>query len=430
MKRTKNFNIKKELKKNPKTQEILEIMEKIAEKGFSVFIAGGGVRDFLLHKKPKDIDLAVSAKPEELLKIFPSAKNHFAKYGLSLIPLKTKEMLEVTSFRKDSHYEDGRRPQSISYSSAKEDALRRDFTINSLFYDPLKEEIIDFTGGLEDLKNKIIKTNGSAQQRFEEDHLRILRALRLAHQLDFQLEESLQKSLPLFAEKIKKISRERIVEELFKMFSAGKMAVAIQKLKDYSIFPLIFPTLNSQIEEKYIDFWNKEFSFYDEPAFCWTVFALPFFHKESHKTELFLKNFLMGKNQFKKVLSYLKAVQSLTKETNSLSENLKLLEGKKQQVLELSFFWWEILSLDSSALKKIQKEFEKREKEGKLPPPLVKGEDLLKLSPPPPRKLFSSLIQKAFEYQMQKPLAKKSEILKYIAGEKAQPHKKTKIKPS
>ena len=147
-------NIKKQLELQANWPEVKNIIEVLSKKGFQTVVAGGAVRDALLKKIPKDLDLATSAKAEEVLKIFPSAKGEFAKYGVVFIPLKTKETLEITSFRKDVSYKDGRRPSSISYSKIEEDARRRDFTINALFYDPQKEEIIDFTGGL-----KIYKIN-------------------------------------------------------------------------------------------------------------------------------------------------------------------------------------------------------------------------------------------------------------------------------
>ena len=160
-----NKDIRKQLELKLNWPKIENVIKTLSDKGFQVVIAGGAVRDILLKKSPKDIDLATSAKAEDVLKIFPSAKGKFAKYGVVVIPLKQGERLELTSFRKDDLYKDGRRPDSISYSSMKEDAKRRDFTINALFYDSQSEEIIDFIGGLKDLQNKILRAVGKADER-------------------------------------------------------------------------------------------------------------------------------------------------------------------------------------------------------------------------------------------------------------------------
>ena len=414
-----NKDIKKQLEQKNSWPEIKNIIEQIAKKGFQAVVVGGAVRDAFLQKTPKDIDLATSARPEEVLKIFPSAKKHFAKYGVVFIPLKTKETLEITSFRTDSDYKDGRRPQSVSYGGMEEDASRRDFTMNALFYDFQKEEIIDFIGGLKDLQNKTLKTVGDPEQRFEEDHLRALRALRLAHQLRFQIDESTKKAIHLFAKKIKIISKERILEELTRMFSEGRIGSAVKSLTDQNVFPSVFPNLKYPLKDKHLnnpfDFWNKDFSFYKEPAFFWTVFGLPFFYSDTKGFQNFLKNLLAPNSHIKKSLSYLKAVQTLTTAQSSFTEKLQALDGQKKQVLELSSFWLKSQNSDITALNHILQEFEKRKQEGKLPEPLVKGSDLLKLFPTLPKKDFSLTLKWAFEYQMEHHKAEKSEILEKLS---------------
>ena len=411
-------NIKKQLKRKDSWSEIKNIIELISKKGFQVVVAGGAVRDALLKKIPKDIDLATSAKAEELLKIFPSAKGPFAKYGVVFIPLQTKETLEITSFRKDSSRTDGRRPRSISYSSMKEDASRRDFTINALFYDSQKEKLIDFVKGIKDLQNKILRTVGPAKKRFEEDHLRALRALRLSHQLEFQIDEETKKALPFFAKKITKISKERILEELVKMFSVGRIGPALKSLKNHDVFPFIFPNLDPSLESKYLkhpfDFWDKDFSFCEDQAFFWTALALPFFYLDAKAFELFLKSLLVRSSHIKNSLSYLKATQILTINPSSLTKKLQALDGQKKQVSELSSFWLQSQGLDVHPLNKILQEFEKRQKEGKLPAPLVKGSDILEAFPAVPKQYLTLFLKQAFEHQMEYPQSSKSDILKKL----------------
>ena len=131
----------------------------------------------LLGNKPKDYDVVTSATPQEICKIFRRTIKVGAKFGV-IIVLMESEQVEVATFRAEAGYSDGRRPDKVSFTSAKEDALRRDFTINGMFYDPLKNKVIDYVGGRDDLKKKIIRTIGKADERFSEDYLRMLRAVR------------------------------------------------------------------------------------------------------------------------------------------------------------------------------------------------------------------------------------------------------------
>ena len=413
-------DIQKHLELKKEWPEVKNIMAELHKKGFQAVLAGGAVRDALLQKTPQDLDIATSARPEEILKIFPYAKGHFSKYAVVFLPLKSKGHIELATFRKDLSYTDGRRPQAVSLSSMEEDAKRRDFTINALFYDPQSKKIIDFTGGLEDLKKKSLRSVGQAKKRFEEDHLRVLRALRLAHQLDFQIDRDIQKNIPSFAGKIQILSKERIVEELMKMFSKGQIGSALKSLQKHKLFSSLFPSLGDPFKSPYIakpfEFWNNPFSFYKDPAFIWTLFGLPFFYSKPKKFELFLKNLLLPSSQIKNSLSYLKAVSILTRGQSSFGEKIQAFHRQKAQVFELSDFWLKSQKGEKQILHTALKEFEKREQKGRLPDPLVRGADLLKVSPPLLKNQFSSLLKQAFEYQMEQPQAKKSEILKKILG--------------
>ena len=408
--------IKMQLELSEDWPEVKSLMETLLKKGFQAVLAGGAVRDALLKKPPKDMDIATSACPEEVLKLIPSAKGAFSKYGVVVIPLKTKKCVQVTSFRTDSLYKDGRRPEMISYSSMEEDAKRRDFTINALFYDLQKEQIIDFTGGLKDLRNKLVRTVGKAKKRFEEDHLRILRALRFAHQLDFQIDEETKTVISAFAPKVQKLSKERILEELVKMFSRGKMGLILKNLQDYGLFPYLFSDLESPLKAKHLKrpfvFWNQEFSFYKNQAFSWTVFGLPFFYSNTKQFNLFLKDLLVSSAYAKKSVSYLGALYHLTTDHSSLTEKLQALDGQKAELFELAYFWLKSQGREISSLNQILREFEQREKKGRLPKALVTGSDLLKFYPNLPREKFSFVLKQAFEYQMEHPKAKKTEILK------------------
>lgn len=409
-------DIKKQLELSEDWVEVKGIIEALLKRGFQAVLAGGAVRDALLKKPSKDMDIATSARPKEVLKIFSKAKGEFSKYGVVVIPLKTKKCVEVTSFRADSDYKDGRRPEAVFYSSMEEDAKRRDFTINALFYDLQEEKVIDFTGGVKDLKKGVIRSVGRAEQRFKEDYLRVLRALRFAHQLDFQIDVKTQKAILAFSSKVQKLSKERILDELMKMFSAGKIGLAVKNLQDYGLFPYVFPNLKSSLKSQSLEnpfvFWNQKFSFYRDPAFCWTVFGLPFFYFDVKPFKLFLKSLLVSSACLKKSASYFTGLCRLTANHSSFTEKLLALEGQKGEVFELTYFWLKSQNREIFSLNQILKEFGKREIEGRLPKALVTGSDLLKFYPALSKEKFSFVLKKAFEYQMENPRAKKAKILK------------------
>ena len=193
--------------------------------GFAAFWVGGCVRDFLLGREPQDFDIATDARPEQVEKLF---KRPFAvgkKFGV-IIVVEGGQQFQVATFRAEADYQDGRRPEKIVFANAEADALRRDFTVNGLFYDPLTKKIHDWVGGEKDLRAKIIRTIGKPEERFGEDHLRLLRAVRFAAQLDFEIEPKTFAAVKTLAPKIKLISAERIRDELAEIISAAACARA------------------------------------------------------------------------------------------------------------------------------------------------------------------------------------------------------------
>ncbi len=196
-----------------------EIVAKLQQNGFAAFWVGGCVRDFLLGRAPTDFDIATDAKPEQVEKLFPKTIPVGRKFGV-IIVLENGIQFQVATFRAEADYQDGRRPEKIEFANAEADASRRDFTVNGLFYDPLTKKIHDWVGGEKDLRAKIIRTIGAPEERFGEDHLRMLRAVRFAAQLGFEIEAKTFSAIQLLAPKIKIISAERVRDELLKLFAA------------------------------------------------------------------------------------------------------------------------------------------------------------------------------------------------------------------
>ncbi|MEP0842429.1 MAG: CCA tRNA nucleotidyltransferase, partial [Phycisphaerae bacterium] len=192
------------------------IVRALKDAGHQALWAGGCVRDMLLGREPSDIDIATSATPEQIMALFKPTRKVGVQFGVVLVR-KAGHWFEVATFRRDVNYADGRRPEQVVFTDAREDALRRDFTINGLFYDPITGQVIDYVGGQEDLRAGLVRAIGDPAQRFAEDHLRLLRAARFAARLGFQIEASTAEAVRAHAADLVRISPERIREELEKM---------------------------------------------------------------------------------------------------------------------------------------------------------------------------------------------------------------------
>lgn len=193
----------------------LRIVTRLAEKGFNALFAGGSVRDALLNRAVADIDIATDATPERVQAIFPHTVPVGVNFGVVIV-IENGTPYEVASFRSDLSYSDGRRPDTIVFSTPEDDAQRRDFTINGIFYDPLADRLLDFVGGQADLERQILRTIGSPEKRFAEDRLRLMRAVRFSAALGFEIEPETWASIRRGAPSIQSISVERVRDELLK----------------------------------------------------------------------------------------------------------------------------------------------------------------------------------------------------------------------
>src|SRR4051794_984387 len=193
------------------------IVERLRDAGHIAYFAGGCGPDLLRGETPKDFDVATDARPEDVQKLFSRTYAVGAHFGV-IVVLEDAFQFEVATFRADDAYIDGRRPVSVRFASPEEDAKRRDFTINGMFYDPEKEQVIDYVAGRADLGAKRIRAIGQATERFAEDRLRMLRAVRFATVLDFENEAETWAALTANASEITRISAERIREELVRIF--------------------------------------------------------------------------------------------------------------------------------------------------------------------------------------------------------------------
>ncbi len=232
-----------------KAQHAAEIVRTLRSEGFAAYFAGGCVRDLLLDREPADYDVATSATPTQVMQIFPQTYAVGAQFGVVLVPIyndtpkgPANYAVEVATFRSDGAYSDGRHPDQVQFSSeAKLDVQRRDFTINGLLLDPISKEVFDYVGGRKDLERRIIRTIGDPHQRFSEDKLRLLRAIRFAARFGYAIEEKTFHAIRELAPQINQVSRERVRDEILKVLTEGQARRAFELLDETGLLEQVLP---------------------------------------------------------------------------------------------------------------------------------------------------------------------------------------------
>lgn len=239
---------------SPDAAESLRIILRLRDAGFTALWAGGCVRDALLGKAPKDFDVATDATPDAVRDVFGKASTlaFGASFGvIGVLPPRgdrnsseSVQPTEVATFRSDGTYTDGRRPDSVHFGDARADALRRDFTINGLFYDPVQSLVIDYVGGQDDLAAGVLRTIGDPEKRFDEDKLRMLRVVRFATTLGFKIDPATQSSVQSRASEINVVSGERIGAEMRRVIAHASAADGIGHLIDCRLNEPVLPELH------------------------------------------------------------------------------------------------------------------------------------------------------------------------------------------
>ena len=221
-----------------------EIAARLRKSGHMAYFAGGCVRDMVRGLTPKDYDIATDARPEAVQKLFPRTYAVGAHFGV-IIVLENGFQFEVATFRSDEGYIDGRHPSAVRFSSPEEDAKRRDFTINGMFYDPVAEEVIDFVGGRADIAAKLVRAIGDPAERLAEDRLRMLRAVRFATVLDYKIDNGTWKALVANAPSINQISAERIRDELVRVLTSPNRVRGWDLLDSSGLMRVILPEIDA-----------------------------------------------------------------------------------------------------------------------------------------------------------------------------------------
>lgn len=233
------------------TQELAaKIVKTLRDAGYIAYFAGGWVRDFLMQHPSDDIDIATNASPEVIMRLFPHTVKVGLAFGIVIVILNGRQF-EVATFRRDVGYGGGRKPEKIELATPEEDALRRDFTINGMFYDPLTDTIYDFVQGREDLEKGIIRTIGSPHDRFVEDRLRMVRAIRFASRFNFAIDEATQRGIEQNSHTLfPAVSMERIWHEFTKMSKFPRFDRAILEMHRLGLLGIIFPSLRHMSSEE------------------------------------------------------------------------------------------------------------------------------------------------------------------------------------
>lgn len=237
----------------------VEVLAKLREAGYVAYWAGGCVRDELLGRTPKDYDVATSARPEEIRNLFGHRRTLAIGEAFGVIAVigpKEAGMVEATTFRRDGNYADGRRPDAVEFTDAEEDARRRDFTMNALFFDPIENRVIDYVGGVADIERRVVRAVGDARARFGEDKLRMLRAVRMASRFGFDIDPATSDALRAAAREITLVSPERIAQEMRAMLGKPGQAEAAKLLMRTGLMEAIVPEITPLAEPPGVNEWD------------------------------------------------------------------------------------------------------------------------------------------------------------------------------
>lgn len=435
----------------------IQIIQTLRANGYYALWAGGCVRDMLLGHKPKDFDIATNAKPDQIEALFKDTKAVGKAFGVILVKSDGHEF-EIASFRDESDYQDGRRPSKVEFASDYEDAMRRDFTINGMFYDPVEDQIIDHVGGQKDLDLKLIKFIGSCEERILEDHLRILRAIRFKNTLGFQYHPETYQALKKHAALIKKISNERIQDELNKMLICKNRVNAINDLEDLGLLDLILPEIQAMKGVAQPHQYHQEGDVYNHTilalskmpedlplSYYWAILfhdsgkpktyaendkRITFYNHANISAEIVTKRF----SELKFSVNFIKHVEFLCKYHMNLFQILEM-SYKNQVKWFLKPWFLDLLEIhkydtlgtepsDISMYLKIKdlyhttvKNLEAKLEDGKLIK-LISGEDIMEILKLKPSKKIAEILEEIQDLQIEDKIKNRNEALEFIKNYK------------
>lgn len=412
-------------KDHPQFPKVLETCKQLKENGFKAWLAGGCVRDMLLGIAAKDFDVATDAKPADVKKIFSAALDIGEQFGIMMVPVQDTNgenfQIEIATFRSDGEYKDGRRPEEVQFTTPEEDALRRDFTVNAMFYDPLEEKLYDFVKGQEDLNKRIIKAVGDPLKRFEEDKLRMLRAIRFSAQLDFAIEENTFKAIQKKRKEVLVVSKERIYQEFSKLMNSKALIKGLRYFKESHLNEPIFETFKHFKDldlrfEKSIQLLknHKELGIQAK----WSLFFHPYFENTFNSIsaiENFFKDFKFPNKIADAVLfnfNRLKWMETFhTYKDGEVLEFIYSPEGRQF----LSYYVELPHSTDDN--QNLQRVIALQNKYKKIDPPLVNGNDLMNLGHKPGPHL-KKILKTVYYHQLENRITDREVLMSWIKAQK------------
>ncbi len=398
--------------------EVRLICENLTSHGFEALLAGGCVRDLVMSRVPKDFDVATNAKPDEILKFYPQALSVGREFGVIILAYE-KFQIEIASFRRDGPYLDGRRPSQISFTTARQDALRRDFTVNALFLDLMSSQIIDYVGGLDDIESKLIRAVGNPQLRFSEDKLRMLRALRFSSELEFKIESETLAAIGDRHQDLNQVSSERIKDELTKWLSAQNLMPCLDGLWSTGILQSIHPNFKNLFDqgcfERLSEIFSQDLIKLSLIAKLCALFSFIIKKNQPDESRLLKQTLKDLKFSNEQIMAIHWCLTNYTKllvlSQIPLSDQIELCANPSFGYLE------EFLSCFNPSLAKTLKvQFEQLRSiyliGGALPMPFLDGETLKALGLKPGREM-GELLREVFRLQLEKKITSLQEALSY-----------------
>ncbi len=385
------------------------VVRRLQEAGHEALFAGGCVRDMLMQRDPSDYDVATSAHPEIVLSLFRRTQKVGAKFGVILVH-EGRHTIEVATFRRDLEYSDGRRPTGVEYTTAKEDALRRDFTINGMFFDPLKNEVVDYVDGREDIQRRVVRAIGDPPRRFAEDHLRLIRAVRFAARLGFEIEPATWVAMQNHAPEIATISTERIREELEAIVTHPNRANGFKLLLDSGVLAHCWPQAGHVVKDA--ERIRVELGALPHDASFESALGVAFAKLSEADVEATC-DALRCSNYTKKTVMWLHANRMSLDHAESLTlADLKLLMANQAFAQAMSICAARVTSetMPSDAFEMIQKRVSSIPPDEVAPPPLLTGHDLeaLGLQPGP---AYKEILDRVYYAQLNHDIYSRDEAL-------------------
>lgn len=400
---------------------VKEALDLLDHAGFVAYVVGGSVRDFLLQKKTKDFDIATSAHPEEIEALFPKHILVGKAFGVIKVPVAdSSAQLEIATFREDADYQDHRRPKKVTFSGAEEDAHRRDFTMNALYYDPKSQRIFDPTGGIQDLESGVVRAIGDPRERFKEDALRLLRAVRFTTRFSFELDSVTALAVKERAKLLAKVSAERIRDELTAMWTGSHASDALEMLSQLGLLEQVSPEIE-ELRRAKPQLWSHTLKLMaalekQKPSrsavLAWGAVLSDLPEKIRDITE-----------RLKMSRSEIQEIELLVSNAQKFREVFKMREATLQRFIREPGFeqWLELHHADSRAtdgnlayFEFAQSRWNEAQKEpGNFSQRFVDGQDLIQLGLQPGPE-FSGILRTIEDLALEKKIHSKEEALEYV----------------